>query len=299
MNSGELIKTKRTKQKLSIKNLSMLSGISEDRIKCYEDNEIEPSNITLQLLFEVLDGNYSNICTRIGKNIRRRRTNIGISQQTLVKLLGKCKNTLPTSNMSIISSIENGKNNNIVFIKCIDDLLKYIENKDSNLKKYSNSIFKDINNETIPDIKELYPYKVNIDLSELIRDARLKLGYTYTKLADLSGLSAGQICNYEHGRYYPSSVNFLKLNKYLNLNINLDDYLSIKNNPIQSKYSIIINNILECRRRLLNIPKYELYDNYYIFTFSNFSVARVYLIDKYLSEVEKSRGLKDNSIFNI
>lgn len=302
MNSGKMIKEKREEQKLSIANLSILSGISADRIEKYENNEMEPTNITLQLLFDVLDGNYSNICTRIGKNIRRRRTNIGISQKNLVELLAKHKDTSPASNLSIISSIENGKNNNIVFIKCVDDLLKSIENKNSNLKKFSNSIFKDINDKAIYDIKELYPYKLtmDIDLGELLKEARLEQGYTYTKLSKLSGVSTGQIYSYEHGKFYPSSVNFLKLNKYLNLNINLDDYLTSKrNNSIQSKYSFIINNIIEFRRRSLNIPKYELYDNYYLFIFSNFSVARIYIIDKYLSKIEISRGLKDNSIFNI
>lgn len=298
MNSGKMLKQIREDKGLTQLEVSKMSGISTNRINKYENGELKPTKLTINLITKAINSNYidPNICIKIGKNIKLRRTNLGITQKELLNFINKEEKIL-LSDQSI-SLVERGRNYSVKIIKYIDDILKLLETK-NNIKDFCTPIFKN-EKEIIYNIKELHLYnldKIN-NFGKILKAARKSHNYSVKYLANLINISSNSIYNYERNARYPQNDILLKLDKYLNLGIIDRPVLSNKRISTDTSLYIIINNI-EYRRRLLNISKYELYNSYSNIIFNNFSTARIYIIDKYLSDVENSRGLKVNSIFNI
>ena len=110
----------------------------------------------------------------------------------------------------------------------------------------------------ILNFQELGGYMDNVAVGNRIREQRKKMGYTQTKIQQLTGISSGNLSSIENGAVAPSASALYELSRVLNCSI---DYLLTGNSSnINNSNSLILKELeleLIKRFRLLDALNQE------------------------------------------
>lgn len=181
-----ILKLHRLKQGLTIKELSNISGISEETIISFEKGTSSPNPNTLKKLCDVLNINISEVVKSenndISSILKYNRLIKGLLIKDLSRLSGVCH--------SEISAIERGN------------------------KKPTPKILKKLCDALNININDIIKPQAN-NIGEKIRIARMSMGLSQREFAKLLGTYASTVSDWELGRHTPTGKWIEVLSKYI------------------------------------------------------------------------------------
>jgi transcriptional regulator with XRE-family HTH domain len=181
-----ILKLHRLKQGLSIKELSNISGISQDAIISIEKGTSSPNPNTLKKLCDVLNINIFEVIKSENNNINSILKYNRLIKGLLIKDLSKLSGVCPSE----ISDIERGN------------------------KKPTPKILKKLCDALNININDIIKPQAN-NIGEKIKIARISMGLSQREFAKLLGTYASTVSDWELGRHVPSEKWIEVLSKYI------------------------------------------------------------------------------------